>query len=49
MGDTPRANTYITTVENEYQDVGFPRPWYCAEAGWYIRTNAYFHDPNGSP
>jgi hypothetical protein len=49
MGDAPRANTYITTIENRYQHVGFPWSWYCAEAGWYIRTNAYFHDPNGSP
>jgi hypothetical protein len=44
MGDTPRANTYITTIENKYQDVGFPWPWYCAEAGWYLRTNAYFRN-----
>jgi hypothetical protein len=47
MGDTSRANTYLTTIENKYQEVGFPWPWYCAEAGWYIRTNAYFPDPNG--
>jgi hypothetical protein len=49
MGDMPRANTYITTIEHKYQGMGFPWPWYCAEAGWYIRTSAYFHDPNGSP
>jgi hypothetical protein len=48
MGDTSRANTYITTVENKYEGVGFPWPWYCAEAGWYLRSNAHFPDPNVS-
>jgi hypothetical protein len=38
MGDTSRASTYITTIETKYQSVGFPWPWHCAEAGWYIRT-----------
>jgi hypothetical protein len=46
MGDTSRANTFIATIENQYQDVRFPWPWYCAEAGWYIRTNTYFADPS---
>ncbi len=41
MKDVPRTNTYITTIEDKYQAVGFPWPWYCAEAGWYIRANAH--------
>lgn len=47
MGDRPRANTYIATIEDKYPD-GFAWPWYCAEAGWYVRTNVYFLKQNRS-
>jgi hypothetical protein len=41
MGDTSRVNTYITTIENRYVSTGFPWPWYCLEAGWFMRVNAF--------
>lgn len=41
MGDTSRVNTYITTIENQYVSKGFPWPWYCLEAGWFMRVNAF--------
>lgn len=41
MSDTTRVNNYIVTIQNKYVNNGFPWPWYCAEAGWFIRVNNY--------
>ena len=41
MGDSSRVNTYINTIQTKYAANGFPWPWYCMEAGWYMRLNAY--------
>ena len=41
MGDTTRVNTYIQSIEAKYVNGGFPWPWYSAEAGWFMRLNAY--------
>jgi len=41
MGDTGRVNTYINTVQTHHVNTGFPYPWYCAEAGWFMRVNNY--------
>ncbi|MBV9147552.1 MAG: hypothetical protein JO065_16680 [Acidobacteria bacterium] len=41
MGDTTRANTYIQTMQTKYVNQGFPWTWYSAEAGWFMRLNAY--------
>ncbi len=41
MGDTTRVNHYIVTIQDMYVKTGFPWPWYCAEAGWFIRVNNY--------
>jgi hypothetical protein len=41
MGDTARVNTYITSIQNQYVAAGFPWPWYCLEAGWFMRVNAF--------
>ncbi len=41
MGDKSRVNLYITTVQNDYVAPGFPWPWYCLEAGWFMRVNAF--------
>lgn len=41
MGDTNRVNTYMQTIENKYVNQNFPWTWYSAEAGWFLRLNAY--------
>lgn len=41
MGDTARVNIYLKSVEAKYVNPGFPWPWYSAEAGWFLRLNAY--------
>ena len=41
MADAPRVNTYIRKIDKKYVNRGFPYPWYCAEAGWFIRVNRY--------
>jgi hypothetical protein len=41
MGDTASVNTYIQTIETKYVNNGFPWTWYSAEAGWFMRLNAY--------
>lgn len=41
MGDTGRANTYITNIQNQYVNKGFAWPFYSMEAGWFMRLNAY--------
>jgi len=41
MGDTPRASTYINSIQNKYAVNGFPWPFYDMEAGWYMRLNNY--------
>jgi hypothetical protein len=41
MGDADRVNRYINTIGTNYVDTGFPYPWYCAEAGWFMRVNNY--------
>jgi hypothetical protein len=40
MGDNNRANAYIASIQKKYQHDNFPWPFYPAEGGWYIRTNA---------
>ena len=40
MGDTGRALLYVQAVESKYAASGFPWPWYCAEAGWFVDTTA---------
>jgi hypothetical protein len=39
MGDTDRANKYIKVIESKYVQNGFPWPWFCEEAGWFIQLN----------
>lgn len=41
MGDSARVNNYIITIQKKYVNTDFPYPWYCAESGWFIRTNHY--------
>ncbi|PYY02690.1 MAG: hypothetical protein DMG64_10785 [Acidobacteria bacterium] len=41
MGDTTRVATYIQSIETKYVKNGFPWTWYSAEAGWFMRLNAY--------
>jgi hypothetical protein len=41
IGDAPRVNTYIRKIDKRYVNRGFPYPWYCEEAGWFIRVNNY--------
>jgi len=40
MGDTKRADQYVSVITAKYVQGGFPAPWYCAESGWFIRVNA---------
>jgi hypothetical protein len=41
MGDAAKVNTYMQSIESKYVNAGFPWPWYSAEAGWFMRLNAY--------
>ena len=41
MGDTQRVNVYVQSLESKYVNKGFPWTWYSAEAGWFLRLNAY--------
>jgi len=41
MGDRARVNRYIETIQTTYVATSFPYPWYCAEAGWFMRVNNY--------
>ena len=41
MGGTDPVNKYINTIQTDYVNTGFPYPWYCAEAGWFMRVNNY--------
>lgn len=41
MGDTSRVTMFIQSIEGKYVNSGFPWPWYSAEAGWFMRLNAY--------
>jgi len=41
MGDTTRATTFMQQIETKYVNQGFPWTFYCAEAGWFMRMNAY--------
>jgi len=42
VGDTLNVNRYIKTIQKDYVDVSpqFPWPFYDAEGGWFMRTNA---------
>ena len=40
MGDTGRVNTYITNLQSLYVNHHFPWPWYCMEAGFFMRANS---------
>lgn len=48
MGDRDRVNQYIRTIQMAYVETGFPYPWYCAEAGWFIRVNNYMLHVHGT-
>lgn len=41
-GDRTEANKYIVSIQNKYVNANpaFPWPFYSAEAGWFMRTNA---------
>ena len=41
MGDARNVNTYIQSIDSKYVNNGFPWTWYSAEAGWFLRLNAY--------
>jgi hypothetical protein len=41
MGDSARVNTFVQSIEAQYVTKGFPWPMYSAEAGWFLRLNAY--------
>jgi hypothetical protein len=41
MGDTDHVNKYVNLVQTNYVNTGLPYPWYCAEAGWFMRVNNY--------
>jgi len=41
MGDSARVSSYINTIQNKYQNIGFPWPFYIAEAGWLMRADNY--------
>ena len=41
MGDAARVTTYVQSIETKYVNNGFPWTWYSAEAGWFMRLNAY--------
>ena len=41
MGDSTRVSTYVQSIEAKYVNNGFPWTWYSAEAGWFMRLNAY--------
>lgn len=41
MDDTTRANAYVKSIESKYVSKGFPWTFYSAEAGWFMRLNAY--------
>ena len=41
MGDASRVGTYVESIESKYVKNGFPWTWYSAEAGWFMRLNAY--------
>jgi hypothetical protein len=42
MEDTLRTNAYLLSIQDQYVDtfVQFAWPFYSAEAGWFLRTNA---------
>lgn len=40
MGDSGRINTYFGNLENKYVNKHFPWPWYCMEAGFFMRSNS---------
>lgn len=42
MGDTTNTNSYLLSIENKYVNAAPPFPWpfYTAEGGWFMRTNA---------
>jgi hypothetical protein len=41
-GNTSSVKQYIANIQEEYVNVtpAFPWPFYCAEAGWFLRVNA---------
>ena len=41
MGDTARVATFAQSIETKYVSKGFPWTFYSAEAGWFLRLNAY--------
>jgi len=41
MGDSARVSSYINTIQNKYQNIAFPWPFYIAEAGWLMRADNY--------
>lgn len=47
-GDFDSVNRYIDKIQSTYVSTGFPWPWYCLEAGWFIRVNRYMRGETGS-
>jgi len=41
MADDGRLSIYITSIQNQYVNTGFPWPFYNAEGGWFIRANNF--------
>ena len=41
MGDNSRVGTFIQSIDSRYVSQGFPWTFYSAEAGWFMRLNAY--------
>lgn len=44
MGDYDRVDAYLREIGTRYVAKGFPWPFYCAEAGWFMRLNAFMRD-----
>jgi hypothetical protein len=40
-GDSNSVNRYINKIQSTYVSSEFPWPWYCLEAGWFIRVNRF--------
>ena len=40
MGDSGRINTYFSNLQYKYVNHYFPWPWYCMEAGFFMRSNS---------
>jgi hypothetical protein len=48
MNDATRANSYVSAVDSQYASRGYPYPWYDAEGGWFVETNALLSSSNSA-